>query len=48
MAKPIEPTPILTGADAEAFRKAIDEFKPDAEKDAFLKECVELARKLRF
>ena len=48
MAKPIEPTPILTGKDAEAFRKAMDEFQPDPQKAAFLKECVDLARKLRF
>lgn len=48
MAKPIEPTPILTGLDAESFRKSIDEFRPDSSRDAFLRECVDLARRLRF
>ncbi len=48
MANPIEPTPTLSGADAEAFYRSIEEFKPDPAKRKFLIECVELARKLRF
>jgi len=39
MAKPIEPTPVLKGKDAERFLKSIKESKYSESKDRFLKEC---------
>jgi hypothetical protein len=54
MARPIEPTPVLTGADAERFLKEkerIDSLKStDPEykaRAAFFRECKEIARKYR-
>ena len=39
MAKPIEPTPILEGADAERLIEDVRNDKYSAEKEKFLKEC---------
>lgn len=41
MALPIEPTPTLTGEDAEAFYRAIENLKYSPEKEKFLRECRE-------
>ncbi|MBI4214861.1 hypothetical protein HY546_02600 [archaeon] len=48
MAKPIEPTPILTGEDAERFlmTSQITGFKADLKKASFLRECVRLAHQM--
>ena len=54
MARPIEPTPTLRGKDAVNFlteKKRIDSLKPSDEeykkREAFFKECVELAKKYK-
>lgn len=39
MAKPIEPTPVLTGADAKEFIKQIDSLKYSEDKEKFLERC---------
>ena len=50
MAKPIEPTPMLSGEDAREFLKLTleAERKPDAAKAKFLKECFLFYSKNRF
>lgn len=42
MAKPIEPTPILEGKDAEDVLKELESVSYSAEKAAFLKKCKEI------
>lgn len=44
MAKPIEPTPILRGKDAEDFLKDVAkaEAKHDQKKEKFLEKCEEI------
>ncbi|MBI5046388.1 hypothetical protein HZC07_01510 [Candidatus Micrarchaeota archaeon] len=44
MAKPIQPTPILKGEDAEKFYEDLDhaESKPSPKKAQFIKECVDI------
>lgn len=44
MARPIEPTPILEGEDAERFMKDLEEAetKPNPKKKAFLNECRDI------
>ncbi len=42
MAKPIEPTPILEGKDAENLLKEIASDSHDTKKEDFLKECEEV------
>lgn len=42
MAKPIEPTPILEGKDAENLLKEVDSASYDPEKEKFLKECKQI------
>ena len=39
MAKPIEPTPILKGKDAERLLKSVNHPVRSAKKEAFLKAC---------
>ncbi len=39
MARPIEPTPILEGKDAERFLKEINNVSYNPRKQAFLDEC---------
>jgi hypothetical protein len=52
MARPIAPTPTLTGKDAERFLKEkerIDNLDPDCEeakqREAFFNECIRIAKK---
>jgi hypothetical protein len=40
MAKPIAPTPVLEGEDAELLLKEIGSQIPDSKKAQFLKECA--------
>ena len=42
MAKPIEPTPILEGKDAENVLKELEATSHSSEKEAFLKECKKI------
>jgi hypothetical protein len=42
MAKPIEPTPTLTGKSAERFYQSLDESKYSAKKERMLNEAVEV------
>lgn len=42
MAKPIEPTPILTGEDAKKVLKELENDSHDSKKEAFLKECEDI------
>ena len=42
MAKPIEPTPILEGKDAEEFLKDLSSLKYSKKKEEFLKECEKI------
>lgn len=46
MARPIEPTPILKGKDADRLLKSVREPVYDPKKDSFLKACDETYRKL--
>jgi len=39
MARPIEPTPILEGKDAEMLIKEVAEARFDPKKEKFLREC---------
>lgn len=50
MARPIEPTPILSGKDAEKFLELTRdaELHPDPKRAKFLKECYELYLKHKF
>ncbi|MFZ2455066.1 MAG: hypothetical protein WAX07_01115 [Candidatus Altiarchaeia archaeon] len=52
MARPIAPTPVLTGKDAERFLKEkdrIDNLDPNnsegRKREAFFNECIEIARR---
>lgn len=40
MAKPIEPTPVLEGKNAELVLKELENTNHDSKKEKFLKECV--------
>ena len=52
MARPIAPTPVLTGKDAERFLKEkdrIDNLAPNSpegrKREAFFNECIEIAKR---
>lgn len=45
MARPIEPTPILEEKDAEKLLDEIDRATYSAEKEKFLKECIDIYKK---
>ena len=45
MAKPIEPTPILEGKDAERLLEDVSRAKYSEKKQKFLDECVEIYKK---
>jgi len=47
MAKPIEPTPILEGKDAEMLLKEVAEARFDPVKEKFLKECDDIFNKTK-
>lgn len=46
MARPIEPTPILYGEDAERFLEDLNNLKYSEKKERFLKECDEVYKKV--
>ena len=48
MARPILPTPVLEGKDKELFLKSLENLKYDPKKAKFLKECQELAKRVKF
>jgi len=48
MAKPIEPTPVLKGKDAERFVEDMLHPKYDPKKEAFLRESIEVYKKHPF
>jgi len=39
MARPITPTPILTGEDKDRFLRSIENLRYSAKKERFLREC---------
>ena len=41
MARPIEPTPVLSGEDKERFIKETENLSYSAKKEKFLKDCDE-------
>ena len=45
MARPIEPTPILEGEDAEQLLKEVNSTSYSKEKEKFLNECKEIYNK---
>lgn len=45
MARPIEPTPILSGKDAERLLNDVDSASYSKEKEKFLNECKEIFNK---
>ncbi|HEY3374978.1 MAG TPA: hypothetical protein VGK02_07960 [Candidatus Aquicultor sp.] len=47
MAKPIEPTPILEGKDAERFYESLKNAKYSAKKEAQLKHAREISKEMR-
>jgi hypothetical protein len=47
MARPIEPTPILSGDDAKRFMKSIENLRYSSKKEKFLRECDEVYRSVK-
>ncbi|MFH0876061.1 MAG: hypothetical protein V1859_09055 [archaeon] len=47
MARPINPTPILCGADAEKFIKETDSVRYSSEKEKLLKECDRIYKEIK-
>jgi len=47
MARPIEPTPILKGKDAERLLNEVDNAAYSEKKEKFLKECVDIYKKTK-
>ncbi len=47
MAKPIQPTPILEGKDAERLWNEVDDSRYDANKQKFLDDCKAVYNKIQ-
>lgn len=47
MAKPIEPTPILAGKDAERLLNDVDRATYNKKKEKFLKECSDIYKQTK-